>query len=57
MPEPFPKVLENRAGERVTVHDFREQEAKTAEGYLRSLARNREYAEAQAAAKAAEAKD
>lgn len=57
MPEPFPKVLENRAGERVTVHDFREQEAMTAQGYLRSLARNREYAEAQAAAKAAEAKD
>ena len=44
--DPFPKVVENRAGERLTVQNAREQDAATAKGYFRSIALKREFAEA-----------
>ena len=46
--DPFPKVVENRDGARLTVQDIREQDAAATKGYFRALARNREFREAQA---------
>lgn len=39
MPEPFPKVVMNRVGERRTVQTFAEQDAAAKDGFLRSYAR------------------
>lgn len=46
--DPFPKVVENRDGARLTVQDIREQDAAATKGYFRAIARNREFREAQA---------
>lgn len=49
MPESYPKVVEHPDGRRLTVNDLHEQDEATKQGFLRSIARNREHAEAQAA--------
>lgn len=43
--EPFPKIVEHRDGRTMTVHTLFEQDAATAQGFLRSLARKREHDE------------
>lgn len=52
MPEPFPKLLVNRAGERMTVSTYEEQDEATRKGFLRSLGRVAEREDAEKAAKA-----
>ncbi len=47
--EPYPKWVENKDGERVLVNSGKEQDEWTKKGYLRSIARNREYRESQEA--------
>ena len=47
MPETFPKLMVNRAGERLTVHDFAEQDDATRKGFLRSLGRDAERKDAE----------
>ncbi len=49
MPEPFPKLMVNRQGERLFVADFFEQDAATSRGYYRSLGRIAERHDAEAA--------
>jgi len=48
MPEPWPKLLVNREGQRKLVNSFEEQDAWTAKGYFRSLGRQVEHADAEA---------
>jgi hypothetical protein len=45
MPEPFPKLMVNRAGERKTVATHEEQDEATRQGFLRSLGRVAERAD------------
>lgn len=45
--EPFPKVVEHPDGRTLTVTTLQEQDRAAREGYLRSIARNREFKEAQ----------
>lgn len=51
MPEPFPKLLVNRDGDRRIVADFAEQDAATRNGYFRSLGRVAERMDQEAAAR------
>lgn len=46
MSDPFPKLMVNRAGERLTVFDFAGQDTATREGYSRKLGRDLERQEA-----------
>lgn len=43
--EPYPKWVENKSGDRMLVHDGPEQDEWTKKGYLRRIARDREYFE------------
>lgn len=52
--DPFPKIVENAAGDRLMVNTLHEQDAATKRGYFRSIARNREFAEQQEAEKKAD---
>lgn len=45
--DPFPKVVENADGDRLTVTSLAEQDAATRKGYYRRIARIREYREQQ----------
>lgn len=45
--DPFPKAVENAAGDRLTVTTLAEQDAAARRGYFRKIARDREYREAQ----------
>ena len=54
MAETYPKVVEHPNGQRLIVHDLHEQDEATKKGFLRAIARNREYAEMKAAATDAE---
>jgi len=54
MAEDYPKVVEHPNGDRLTVQNLIEQDEATRKGYLRSIARNREFAATKAAAKAGE---
>lgn len=51
MAETYPKVVEHPNGSRLIVNDLHEQDEATKQGYLRSIARNREFRETQATAK------
>ena len=53
MPEPWPKLLANQAGERLMVATFEEQDAAARKGFYRNLGRIVERAEAEQAQKKA----
>lgn len=46
--DPLPKVVENAAGDRLTVTTLQEQDEAARRGYFRRIARDREYRERQA---------